>query len=61
MKGCVIVVEDNTIKVTLPDNSVREYAPGILLVDIAKSISHRLAREALAAGLTVDWLTWVAP
>jgi threonyl-tRNA synthetase len=49
MKGCVIVVEDNTIKVTLPDNSVREYAPGILLVDIAKSISHRLAREALAA------------
>lgn len=43
------MVEDNTIKVTLPDNSVREYAPGILLVDIAKSISHRLAREALAA------------
>jgi threonyl-tRNA synthetase len=43
------MTENNAIKVTLPDGSAREYPPGISLLEIAKSISSRLAREALAA------------
>ncbi|NLI12119.1 threonine--tRNA ligase [Pelotomaculum propionicicum] len=41
--------ENNKIKVTLPDGGVREYPAGIALMDIAKDISPRLAREALVA------------
>ena len=37
------------IKVTLPDGNAREYPAGTSLLDIAKSISPRLGREALAA------------
>lgn len=37
------------IKITLPDGSVREYAPGTSAMDIAKSISEGLARKVLAA------------
>jgi threonyl-tRNA synthetase len=37
------------IKITLPDGSVREYAPGTTSLDIAKSISEGLARKVLAA------------
>lgn len=37
------------IKATLPDGSAREYPAGTSLLDIAKSISPRLAKEALAA------------
>jgi threonyl-tRNA synthetase len=37
------------IKITLPDNSVREYPKGSTAMDIAKSISEGLARNVLAA------------
>ncbi len=37
------------IKITLPDNSVREYEDGILVGDIAKDISEGLARVVLGA------------
>ncbi len=37
------------IKITLPDGSVREYAPGTSAMDVAKSISEGLARKVLAA------------
>ncbi len=49
--------EVSKIKVTLPDGSCREYPAGIALLDIARDISPRLAREALAAkvdGCLVD-------
>ena len=39
------------IKITLPDGSVREYAPGTTSLDIAKSISEGLARKVLAASV----------
>ncbi len=38
-----------TIKITFPDNSVREYAKGTTAFQIAESISSRLAQEVLAA------------
>lgn len=41
--------EAGNIKVTLPDGAVREYQAGTTLMDIAGSISQRLAREALVA------------
>lgn len=37
------------IRITLPDQSVREYAKGSTALDIAKSISEGLARNVLAA------------
>lgn len=37
------------IKITLPDNSVREYAKGTKVLDITKGISEGLARVALGA------------
>ena len=37
------------IKITLPDNSVREYPKGSTAMDVAKSISEGLARNVLAA------------
>jgi threonyl-tRNA synthetase len=36
------------IKITLPDQSVREYAKGITGIEIASDISSRLAKEVLA-------------
>ena len=39
------------IKITFPDNSVREYAKGTTAMQIAKSISSRLAQEVLAASV----------
>lgn len=36
------------VKITFPDNSVREYAKGISGMEIAQSISHGLAKKALA-------------
>ncbi len=44
------------IKITFPDNSVREYAEGTTAMQIAESISSRLAQEVLAA--SVDGQTW---
>ncbi|MEL7646463.1 MAG: threonine--tRNA ligase [Sedimentibacter sp.] len=37
------------IKLTLPDNSVREYEDGIIALDVAKSISEGLARSVVGA------------
>jgi len=37
------------IKITFPDNSVREYAEGATALDVAESISPRLAESVLAA------------
>lgn len=39
------------VKVTLKDGSVREYEKGTTLLDIAKDISGRLGKEALAASI----------
>ncbi len=39
------------IKITLPDGAVREYAPGITALDVARSISEGLARKVLAASV----------
>lgn len=37
------------IKVTLPDNSIKEYKKGTTILEIAKDISEGLAREAVGA------------
>ncbi|MCD7849931.1 MAG: threonine--tRNA ligase [Parabacteroides sp.] len=39
------------IKITFPDNSVKEYAEGMTAMQIAESISSRLAQEVLAASV----------
>ncbi len=39
------------IKITFPDNSVREYAAGTTAMQIAESISSRLAQDVLAASV----------
>ncbi|MCI4667633.1 MAG: threonine--tRNA ligase [Bacteroidia bacterium] len=44
------------IKITLPDNSVREFASGSTGMDVAMSISQGLARNALA--IEVNGETW---
>ena len=44
------------IKIAFPDNSVREYAEGTTAMQIAESISSRLAQEVLAA--SVNGETW---
>ncbi len=44
------------VKITLPDNSVREYESGVTGLEIAKSISPRLAKEVLS--ISVNEETW---
>ncbi|MDR0431527.1 MAG: threonine--tRNA ligase [Tannerellaceae bacterium] len=44
------------IKITFPDNSVREYPEGVTSLEIAESISSRLAQEVLAADVNGE--TW---
>lgn len=44
------------IKITFPDGSVREFEKGITAIEIANSISQRLAQDVLAA--SVDGETW---
>ena len=44
------------IKITFPDNSVKEYAEGTTPLEIARSISERLASDVLAA--TVNDQAW---
>ena len=39
------------IKITFPDGSVREFEAGVTGMEIAKSISERLAQEVLAIGV----------
>ncbi|OAV70823.1 Threonine--tRNA ligase [Bacteroidales bacterium Barb4] len=41
----------NMMKITFPDGSVREYAEGTTALQIAESISPRLAQEVLATGV----------
>jgi len=42
------------VKITFPDNSVREFAKGVTAIDIAKSLSNSLAREVVAATVNGD-------
>ena len=42
---------ENMIKITFPDGSVKEYAQGVTALQIAESISPRLAQDVLAAGI----------
>ncbi|SET69532.1 threonyl-tRNA synthetase [Draconibacterium orientale] len=44
------------IKITLPDNSVREFAEPVNGLEIAKSISNRLAKDVLS--ISVDGEVW---
>ncbi len=44
------------IKITFPDGSVREYTQGVTALEIAESISSRLAQDVLAAGINGE--TW---
>ena len=44
------------IKITFPDNKVREYESGVCGFDIAKSISNGLAQEILS--VTVNNELW---
>ena len=44
------------IKITLPDNSIREYESGITGLEIAESISSRLAKDVLS--IAVNGETW---
>lgn len=39
------------IKITLPDGSVKEYVAGITVLEIAKDLSRRLAKDAVVAKL----------
>jgi threonyl-tRNA synthetase len=39
------------IKITFPDNTIREYQEGTTAIDIAKSISNSLANEVIAASI----------
>jgi threonyl-tRNA synthetase len=48
------------IKITLPDGSVKEFAPGVTPMDVAMSISEGLARNVISAafnGTTVETST----
>lgn len=46
------------IKITFPDGNVREYEEGVSAIDIAKSISHGLAKNVVSA--TVNGEVWDA-
>ncbi|MBU1355392.1 MAG: threonine--tRNA ligase [Candidatus Edwardsbacteria bacterium] len=45
-------MDSNSIKITLPDGSVREYQKGVSAAEVVKSIGSGLARASLAA--TID-------
>jgi len=49
------------IKITLPDNSVREYPEGINALEIAKSISEGLARNVLSATVNGEVIDLTRP
>jgi threonyl-tRNA synthetase len=50
-----------TIRITLPDGAVREVPRGTSPADIAKQISHRLAKEALVARTNGDLIDLSRP
>ena len=44
------------INITFPDNSVKQFESGVTPLDIAKSISPRLAQDVLAASVNdCEW------
>jgi threonyl-tRNA synthetase len=45
----IILMKDESVKITLPDGSQREYKSGITALEIALSISEGLARNVIAA------------
>ena len=49
-------IQHSMIKITFPDASVREYEKGVTGLEIAQSISQRLAQEVLA--VSVNGETW---
>ena len=53
---CNFVKIIEMIKITLPDNSVKEFNKGITGLDIAETISSRLAKEVLS--VSVDGEVW---
>ena len=46
-----LYVYNNMVKITFPDNSVREYQDGITPYEVAESISSRLAQDILCASI----------
>ncbi|GET22851.1 threonine--tRNA ligase [Prolixibacter denitrificans] len=48
--------EKQMIKITLPDNSVKEFEPGVTGFEIARSISNRLAKDVLS--ISVNGQVW---
>ena len=46
------------IKITFPDGSVREYNEGVTGLQIAESISSRLAQDVLACGVNGEIMIW---
>ncbi|MCQ2346795.1 MAG: threonine--tRNA ligase [Paludibacteraceae bacterium] len=46
------------IKITFPDGSVREYESGITALQVAESISQRLAQDILAASIKIANADW---
>ncbi len=46
------------INITFPDGAVKQFESGVTGLDIAKSISHKLAKEVVAVG--IDGETWDA-
>ena len=49
------------IKITFPDGSVREYAKGTSAMQIAESISPRLAADVLSATVNDEVVDLLAP
>lgn len=41
------------VKIKFPDGNVKEFESGVTGMDIAKSISHKLAKEVLS--ISVKW------
>ena len=49
------------IKITFPDNTVKEYPKGITGIEIARSISHGLAKEVLSVGVNGETFDLTRP
>jgi len=46
----------DTVKITLPDGSSREYPKGVTAAEVAASIGKRLAKDAIAAKVDGAWV-----
>ncbi len=55
-EGQAVDVERKVVRITFPDGTVREFPGGITGMEIARSISPRLAKEAL--GIIVNGKLW---